>query len=70
VCTAAYLDLCVQRCIENDYTNSYFLTGEITASAYAPDCEFIDPTIRFTGLDTWMTNISALKARNQHALLQ
>mmetsp|Transcript_22892 Transcript_22892/g.29742 ORF Transcript_22892/g.29742 Transcript_22892/m.29742 type:complete len:245 (-) Transcript_22892:127-861(-) len=47
--------------LRKDYKNNYFLTGDISVELYDDDCTFVDPTIRFSGLSTWKTNISNLK---------
>ena len=47
--------------IENDYTkNNYLWTGNIHLPAFESNCQFTDPTLSFTGLDTYVTNIKNL----------
>lgn len=43
-----------------DYDQAYFLTGNVTSSLYAEDCYFADPTISFTGRDTYERNLKLL----------
>lgn len=47
--------------IERDFTNFYFVTGQINGAAYSPATAFIDPTITVRGVGSWRTNISALR---------
>jgi hypothetical protein len=49
----------VQR-ITADYGQAYFVRGVIDDGVYEPDCEFVDPTIRFSGLDLWKRNLALL----------
>lgn len=48
--------------IEDDYIkNNYLWTGDIYLPAFESDCQFTDPTLSFTGLDTYVTNIQNLR---------
>lgn len=48
--------------ISKDFTDSgYLWSGEISEGLYDVDCEFMDPTLSFKGLDTFKRNIANLK---------
>mmetsp|Transcript_25329 Transcript_25329/g.31213 ORF Transcript_25329/g.31213 Transcript_25329/m.31213 type:complete len:206 (+) Transcript_25329:22-639(+) len=47
--------------IKNDYiVNNYLWTGDIYIPAFEPDCQFTDPTLTFTGTDTFTRNVKNL----------
>eukprot|EP00899_Mesostigma_viride_P006645 jgi/Mesvir1/15982/Mv08289-RA.1 len=46
--------------IRKDYESSYFVTGEMTTSLYADDCEYADPFVSFKGTDRFIRNVSNL----------
>ncbi|EPS68739.1 hypothetical protein M569_06031, partial [Genlisea aurea] len=46
--------------IRSDYRRNYFVTGRFTASIYADDCRFEDPTIGFEGKDLYSRNLNLL----------
>mmetsp|Transcript_22922 Transcript_22922/g.57488 ORF Transcript_22922/g.57488 Transcript_22922/m.57488 type:complete len:228 (+) Transcript_22922:140-823(+) len=48
--------------VEEDFTeNGYLWSGQIDPDLYAYDCVFTDPTLSFTGLDTFERNIANLQ---------
>ena len=48
--------------IRDDYVErNYLWTGDVDLATFAPDCTFQDPTIRFQGLDTFVTNVQNLR---------
>ena len=48
--------------IRNDYVvKNYLWTGDIDLSAFDPDCRFTDPTLSFSGTDTFVKNIRNLR---------
>lgn len=47
--------------IKDDYiVNNYLWTGDIYIPAFEPDCTFKDPTLSFTGTDTFVRNVQNL----------
>lgn len=46
----------VVEAIKKDYDCSYFVTGNLTLSAYEEDCEFADPAGSFKGLNRFKRN--------------
>ncbi|KAJ6800642.1 uncharacterized protein M6B38_200280 [Iris pallida] len=44
--------------IKEDFARSYFVTGNLTPSAYEEDCEFADPAGSFRGLGRFKRNCS------------
>ena len=49
------------ECLRNDFKNSYLFTGNIDPEIYAEKCMFTDPTLSFTGLRTFETNLRNLQ---------
>jgi len=48
--------------IRDDYiVKNYLWTGNIDLGAFDPDCRFTDPTLSFTGTDTFVKNIQNLR---------
>jgi len=48
--------------IRDDYTvKNYLWTGDIDLGAFNPACRFTDPTLSFTGTDTFVKNIQNLR---------
>jgi len=45
---------------EDFLERNYLWTGALTASAYAPDCVFTDPTLSFKGVKTFERNLNNL----------
>jgi hypothetical protein len=41
--------------------SSYLWTGEISEDLYDAQCRFTDPTLSFTGVDTFKRNLSSLR---------
>ncbi|XP_020585750.1 uncharacterized protein LOC110028298 [Phalaenopsis equestris] len=48
----------VVEAIKDDFRRSYFVTGNLTLSAYNEDCEFADPAGSFRGLGRFKRNCS------------
>ncbi|XP_028556435.1 uncharacterized protein LOC110111168 isoform X3 [Dendrobium catenatum] len=48
----------VVEAIKDDFRRSYFVTGNLTLSAYNEDCEFADPAGSFRGLRRFKRNCS------------
>ena len=52
----------LQTRIQNEYViNNYLWTGEIDVSSFEMECKFADPTLSFTGLDKYVTNVRNLR---------
>jgi len=51
----------VFRGLEEDFARGYLFSGEINPSLYSDNCLFQDPTLSFTGLQTFQKNIASLK---------
>ena len=48
--------------IRDDYVErNYLWTGNIDLACFAPDCQFQDPTLSFTGRDQFVTNVQNLQ---------
>lgn len=48
--------------IRSDYTDkNYLWTGDIDLSAFDSNCQFTDPTLSFTGTDTFVQNLQNLR---------
>ncbi|XP_039140922.1 uncharacterized protein LOC120278083 isoform X1 [Dioscorea cayenensis subsp. rotundata] len=52
----------VLRILRSDFDRAYFLTGNFTSDAYAEDCLFEDPTIKFRGKERYSENLNLLAA--------
>lgn len=50
----------LQRISEDYTTSNYLWTGDIDTACFTEDCKFTDPTITFTGLDTFLQNTNSL----------
>ena len=55
---------------------NYLWTGNIDLACFAPDCQFQDPTLSFTGRDQFVTNVQnlqpileAVQIANPHSIL-
>ncbi|CAN6485230.1 unnamed protein product [Victoria cruziana] len=48
----------VVKAIKEDFNHSYFVTGNLTTSAYEENCEFADPAGSFRGLQRFKRNCS------------
>jgi hypothetical protein len=47
--------------IQSDYTKrNYLWTGKLDLACFAQNCTFADPTLKFTGIDTFQTNTQNL----------
>ena len=47
--------------LRDDFRRGYLFSGEINPEIYAPNCVFTDPTLSFSGLNTFRRNINNLK---------
>ena len=47
--------------LREDFRRGYLFSGEIDPEIYATDCLFTDPTLSFSGLNTFRRNIANLK---------
>ena len=55
--------------IRDDYVQrNYLWTGDIDLACFAPDCVFSDPTIRFEGRDTFVTNVQNIRRLSDRLL--
>ncbi|CAM8903175.1 unnamed protein product [Rhodiola kirilowii] len=48
----------VVKSIKDDFSRSYFVTGNLTLAAYLEECEFADPAGSFKGLQRFKRNCS------------
>ncbi|KAK9829722.1 hypothetical protein WJX72_007527 [[Myrmecia] bisecta] len=51
----------LKACIQADYLDRcYIITGQICDGVYDDNCYFADPTVSFSGLQTWQRNLQLL----------